>query len=50
MVGDGDTVHTELGGTFDDAIDGGIAVEEAVFGMDVKVHKIVHSSTVNIKT
>ena len=41
---------TELGGTFDDAINGGIAVEETVFGMDVKVHKIVHGSTVIINT
>ena len=50
VVGDGDTVHAELGGAFDNAVDSGITVEEAVFGMDVEMHKIVHSSTVNIKT
>ena len=50
VVGDGDTVHTQLGGTFDDAVDSGVAVEEAVFGMDVEMHKIVHGSTVIINT
>jgi len=50
VVSNGDTIHAQLGGTLDDAVDGGIAVKEAVFGMDVKMHKIVHGSTVTINT
>ena len=46
MVGHGDAVHIEFGGAFDDAIDGGIPVEQAVFGVHVQVDKIVHGCTI----
>lgn len=43
VIGDRNTVHAQLSRTFDDAVEGGIAVEETVFGVYVQMNKIIHN-------